>query len=344
MNLSSKILNHIQTAQGDFNQLALEAFQYQFENCVPYKNYCQQLNFTPTTIQHWQQIPAVSTDIFREFDLCTFDAKTANYCFTTSGTTQEVKGKHYYRDLTLYNAAIQNNFLTGLNLSATQSLRFRILTPSFKQHPESSLFYMMQQIINFYGDADSKFYYKNNDIDYAELAKDLTNDVANNHRVILLGTAFSFINFFDCFPNKSWQLAAGSKLMETGGLKGRSRQVSRAQLYELFSAQFHLDLNQCYSEYSMTELSSQCYSNPNSHIFNAPHWMPVRIINPETGNEVAIGEVGLVQFFDLANLEAVSAILTFDLAIRHAQGFELVGRAPRTVLRGCSNIFEKDVL
>jgi hypothetical protein len=101
-----------------------------------------------------------------------------------------------------------------------------------------------------------------------------------------------------------------------------------------------LPLKHCFSEYGMTELSSQCYSLPNSHHFISPSWMPVQIINPETNQEVAVGETGLVQFFDLANVTAVSAIITSDLAIKHEKGFELVGRAPKAVLRGCSTAFE----
>lgn len=343
MLLMQSIQHYIETGKGDFNTLALMLFSYQYQNCEPYQHYCRQLNKTPDQVQTWQQIPAVSTEVFREFTLCTLPVTTAQYIFQTSGTTQETKGKHYYHDMTLYDAAIQSSFMTGIGLSNQQKVTFRVLTPSFTTVSTSSLFYMFQKALEWYGNVTSQFYFQQNELDVARLTQDLSEDVLLNRPVVLLGTAFSFVNFCDDLQRNGiiLKLPKGSRILETGGLKGRVRSVTRPELYDLLVQTFSLELSNLFSEYGMTELSSQCYSQPNSHLFQSPPWMPTRIIQPESGEEVAIGETGLVQFFDLANYTAVSAVLTSDLAIRHIDGFELVGRAPKAILRGCSTAFEK---
>lgn len=342
MLLAKQIQHYITTGEGDFNQLALAVFSHQYHHCQPYQNYCRQLNRTPESVQSWQQVPVVSTEVFREFDLCTLPVATAKYVFQTSGTSQEVKGKHYYHDMTLYDAAIQSSFMAGLNLSAEEKQIFRVLTPSFLDVPTSSLFYMFQRVVEWYGTEGSAFYFHNNEVDSERLTRDLLQDIEKNRPIVLLGTAFSFVNLCDYLQqNKiTLKLPNESRLLETGGLKGRVRTVSRDDLYALFRTQLGLPLTHCFSEYGMTELSSQCYSKANSHVFMSPHWMQTRIINPDSGEEADVGETGLVQFFDLANHTAVSAITTSDLAIKHREGFELIGRAPKAVLRGCSTAFE----
>lgn len=341
MTLKNHIIDFMRTNQGDFNQLALKVFEYQFQNCAAYQRYCQQLKCTPDTIDHWHTIPSVPTDVFREFDLCTFDPLTAQFVFQTSGTTKEKKGKHYYHDMTLYDEAIRLHFMRGIGLRNDINVTFRILTPSFNEINTSSLFYMLQKAIEWYGDNHSKFYMSNNQMDYMTLHQDLMNDIVHNRPIALIGTAFSFVNLFDHFGEMTWKLPAGSVLMETGGLKGKSREISKQELYQLFESRLGLLKEHCFSEYGMTELSSQCYSKFNSDILTSPHWMPTRIIDPETGFDVEIGKTGIVQFFDLANLEAISAITTADLAIKYSDGFELIGRSPLSVLRGCSTLFEK---
>ncbi len=343
MTLTQKILHYIHTTKADFNALALELFAHQYHNIEPYQRYCQQLNKTPDNMQTWEQVPAVSTEVFREFTLSTLPPSEARYVFQTSGTSKETKGKHYYHDMTLYDAVIRASFMKGIGLSDSDKTIFRALTPSFKEVPTSSLFYMFHNVLSWYGEANSQFYFHEDELDCDKLLYDLQGDIAHYSPVVLLGTAFSFLNFCDYLLEKSLtlKLPKGSRLLETGGLKGRTRSVSRDELYHLFETQLGLDLNHCYSEYGMTELSSQCYSQPNSHIFSSPHWMKTQIIHPETGNEVKVGETGLIQFFDLANSTAVSAIVTSDLAIKHVNGFELIGRAPKAVLRGCSTPFEK---
>lgn len=340
--LAERILNFICTGNDQPNQLALAIFAYQYQSCQPYQYYCQQWGKTPAQVACWQDIPAVSTEAFREFDLSTLPVNEACAVFHTSGTTQERKGRHYYHDLTLYEAAIKASFMPGMGLAMQDRPIFRILTPSYFTVPTSSLYYMFQKVLEWFGAPGSQFYFKNNELDYAQLCQDLQEDIRQARAIVLLGTAFSWVNFCDYLQQHqlTLHLPQGSRLLETGGLKGRARQLSREGLYQLLATTLGLELSQCFSEYGMTELSSQCYSLANSHHFIPPPWLLTQIIDPERGSEVAVGETGVVQFFDMANLTAISAVMTADLAIKKPQGFELLGRAPQAALRGCSLVFE----
>lgn len=341
--LVSRIKEFINGNCHDFNQLAMEIFADQYNLCQPYQKYCNNLGKNPATLSTWEEIPAISTEVFRVVDLSIFPISQAQHIFYTSGTSQTNPGKHYYEDLSLYDAAIYNSFLHGIGLSDDVScLNLRILTPSFADHPHSSLCYMLSKIVAWYGSQDSKFYYKNQNLDCVSLVRDLRQDCLHNRPVVIIGTAFALANFIDYLVRNDELLClpSNSRLLETGGLKGRTRDISRVELYKSFSKYLGLNERLCFSEYGMTELSSQCYSLANSHCFIAPPWMPVRIIDVEHGTEVALGETGLVQFFDTANYTAISAILTADLARREEFGFTLLGRAPQAVLRGCSLYYE----
>ena len=164
--------------------------------------------------------------------------------------------------------------------------------------------------------------------------------------VLLLGTAFSFVHLLDYLAENDlrFQLPAGSRVMETGGYKNRSRAMPKAELHQLITERLGVPPSHIICEYGMSELSSQAYDsriqNPESRIqnrvFQFPPWVRVQIISPETGYEVADGETGLIRVFDLANVFSVMAIQTEDLGIRRGNGFELLGRAQLAEPRGCS--------
>jgi hypothetical protein len=178
---------------------------------------------------------------------------------------------------------------------------------------------------------------------------------------VLLGTAFSFVHLLDLLAeqNLRFELPPGSRVMETGGYKGRSRSVPKPELHSLITERLGIPATHIVSEYGMSELSSQAYDEEVSSVrcqvsgayevrgvrcqvsgedrmFRFPPWARTRIVSPESGGEVAEGETGLLQVFDLANVFSVMAIQTEDLAIRRGDGFELIGRAPAAEPRGCS--------
>jgi hypothetical protein len=178
-----------------------------------------------------------------------------------------------------------------------------------------------------------------------------------NEPVVLLGTAFSYVHFLDYLAeqNLKLRLPEGSRVLETGGYKGRSRALAKSKLHALITSVLGVPPSRIVCEYGMSELSSQAYDRiagtddrivndevlpgrtaASSRCFRFPSWVRIQIISPETGREVGEGETGLIRVFDLANVYSVMAIQTEDLAIRRGEGFELIGRAALAEARGCS--------
>ena len=164
---------------------------------------------------------------------------------------------------------------------------------------------------------------------------------------MLLGTAFMFVHLLDELERRGLSIALppGSRIMETGGYKGRSRELPKAELHALITSRLGVPPEFIVCEYGMSELSSQAYDrvagsasllHPQSSIFSFPPWCRALVISPETGREVAEGETGLLRLFDLANVRSMMAVQTEDLAVRRGDGFELLGRAAQTEARGCS--------
>jgi hypothetical protein len=161
--------------------------------------------------------------------------------------------------------------------------------------------------------------------------------------VLLLGTAFSFVHLLDHLAGCELrpQLPAGSRVMETGGYKGRSRGMPKDELHSLITRRLGVPSSHIVCEYGMSELSSQAYdrvaaAGTAARVFRFPPWTRARVVSPETGEAVMEGETGLIQVFDLANVRSVLAVQTEDLAVRIGYGFELVGRARFAETRGCS--------
>jgi hypothetical protein len=173
--------------------------------------------------------------------------------------------------------------------------------------------------------------------------------VDSGQPVVLLGTAFMFVHLLDELEQRalSFKLPPGSLVMETGGYKGRSRELPKAELHALLRTCLGLPPEAIVCEYGMSEISSQAYdqvtsdkspsfASTDSQAFHFPHWCRALVISPESGREVGEGETGLLRLFDLANVRSVLAIQTEDLAVRCGDGFMLLGRARQAEARGCS--------
>ena len=192
-------------------------------------------------------------------------------------------------------------------------------------------------------DADAAWH-----VDLAESLAVLRDAIVDGVPLVVMGTAFNFVQLADHLEEIGHRLAlpAGSRVLETGGYKGRTRSLSKPELHALITHTLGVPSSRIVSEYGMSELSSQAYdskiefsnSNPptRERTFRFPPWARAQIIFPETGREVADGETGLIRIFDLANLRSVFAIQTEDLGIRRGDGFELLGRAALAEARGCS--------
>jgi len=337
--MQSRILDFINGGSDSFERLTVEVFAFQFERNTVYRAYCEQQKLTPATVRDWRQIPAVPTSGFREFTLTCFPVEEAVAEFHTSGTTQAKAGKHFFRTPELYDAAIRSSFATHLLPDAAR-LPMMILTPSPEEAPHSSLSHMMGEVS---GD-DAEFYVHGGELLAQKLARDLLEAQWAHQPVFLLGTAFAFVNFFDYCKkeNLRFELTESSRAMETGGFKGRSREMSKTELYEQFHRWLGIPPLRVVNEYGMTELSSQFYDETlvvghPSDLKASPPWTRVLVIDPSTGREAAPNERGLIRVYDLANLWSAMCVQTEDVGILREDGkFEVFGRAAAAEVRGCS--------
>jgi hypothetical protein len=292
----------------------------------------------PRNVRSWKEIPAMPAVGFKELVLSTFPIKKAVKVFKTSGTTGEVHGAHFFDTLKLYEAALVPSFKEIL-LPDLPKMKLFFLMASPNEAPNSSLSYMMGVVNRRFSSGKGRFYFRKGEPLLRELARDLRKA---SEPVMLLATAFSLKGFLDHLKAKkiSLRLPAGSRLMETGGFKGRTKSVSKKSLYAECEKRLGIKREFCFSEYGMTELSSQFYAN-SSGIFKGPAWMRTLVIDPRTGREAKRGRIGLLRHFDLANRGSVLAVQTEDLGCARNGGFELLGRAPGADLRGCSLTYEK---
>lgn len=332
----------------EFDRLAREIFAFQYERCEVYRAYCDRRKQTPQSVTHWKEIPATPTSAFKDFALTCFPVEQAVAEFHTSGTTREQSGKHFLATTELYDAAIVPNFAAHLVPDGVR-LPMMVLTPSPEEAPHSSLSHMMGMVIEKFGSDDSIYYVEDGQLLVEKLVRDLCEAQWAHQPVFLLGTAFAFVHLFDhCVKEKtSFEMAEGSRAMETGGFKGRSRELSKADLYALFGQVLGIPAVRVVNEYGMTELSTQFYDatlrgGQRTDSKAIPPWARVLVIDPNTGLEATgNGQQGLIRIFDLANLWSMMCVQTEDLGIARVNEpgrveFEVLGRAAGAEVRGCS--------
>ncbi|HVR45914.1 MAG TPA: hypothetical protein VMT95_04700 [Candidatus Binatia bacterium] len=320
-----------------FDDLALRLFAYQLRYNAPYARYCARLGVTPASLPHsWEAIPAVPAPAFKEAALTTFEPAKAALAFETSGTTGPASGRHYMETQALYDAASLAAF-DRLVLSGGARLRYFNLVPNPQERRTSSLGYMMRRIGEQRGDGRMGWYLRGNDLLYDDFARDLRDAIAEGQAVFVAATAFALVHVLDAIENADvrFALPRGSRIMETGGFKGRSRVVDRVELYERTSSRFGVAPSAIVSEYGMTELTSQYYDDPATRHKIGPPWLRARVVGPDR-RTVAPGEAGALLHVDLANRSSCIAIQTEDLGIQRDAGFELFGREQSASPRGCS--------
>lgn len=315
--LEEAVSAFIGAGEGDFNRLALEIYRFQRAHNLPYGNYCRHLQI-PQELGGWQQIPAVPQSAFKKFELRCFEASETQRTFHTSGTTGEGFGRHHFSSLALYEGAV----LAGWDRLQLPALPQIVLTPTPEQAPHSSL----SQMMGYLAQRSPRQSF------CMELEK--LPSLLGSEPVLLLGTALAFLNLFE--RTEPMALPAGSFAMETGGYKGSGRDISKPALYAQFEQHLGLPANSVLNEYGMTELSSQFYTRGLGRAHKGGPWVRAMVIDPETGLEAQEGQIGTLRIFDLANLGSVMALQTQDLAIRRGEAFELLGRNPGALPRGCS--------
>ncbi len=321
-----------------FDELAIELFHYQFAHNMAYQNYCRALGIdTAEQISSWRDIPAVTTDVFKlaAHNPSSVDITSCNHVFHTSGTTGESYGCHYFPSLDIYESSILSAWHELDQPAISQPL---IFTKNHSLSPHSSLVHMFECLRRkFAADTTDSIYLIDDD---GQLDVDAVRRAAASDKpVSLLGTALAFLHLFQLMEKSgdSFTLPAGSWALETGGYKGSQFSLSKEELYALFAEKLGLQPDQLVNEYSMTELSSQFYTRGIGNAHCGPRWTRTRVIDPNTGAEVAQGELGYLVIYDLANVHSVSAIRPQDLAISCGENqFILIGRDPSALPRGCS--------
>jgi hypothetical protein len=319
----------------DFNRLALAIFAAQFGAVPIYRQFCERRNVRPEDIRHWSQIPALPATAFKEFEVSSIPAGERTAVFYSSGTTGQTPSRHFHhaRSLAIYEASLLPWF--ERNFQPQPSMKLVFLTP--ENVPGSSLVHMFNTVRRHCGGPDSVFVGRvNADGSWSIEMEATLLALEGSHPVGVLGTAFSFVHLLDHLEaiGRRVALPKGSRVMETGGYKGRSREVPKRQLHEMISKFLGVAEPEIVMEYGMSELSSQAYDR--GGVFQFPPWARGQVVSPETGAEAGEGETGLLRVFDLANIWSVMAVQTEDLAARRGNGFELLGRAAESEPRGCS--------
>lgn len=339
--------------EAPFNALALEVFAAQYAAVPAYRALADHLGATPDTVRDWRALPAVPTAAFKEFDFTPLPVEQRCREFRTSGTTTGQPGRvfHNVATLNLYAASVRAWF--GPHLApegaptAGLSLQLFSLTPAPEAAPHSSLACMAGIVAGRFGAGPARYWsHVRADgawvLDAGGLTAALQVAAGQGQPVCLLGTAYSWVHLLEhlAAAGLRLRLPSGSRLMETGGYKGRARELSRTTLHQALNDRLGVPDTHLVGEYGMCELASQAYDRicgqdqPRAYRF--PPWARARVLSPETGQEVSEGEAGLLCVTDLANLHAVLAVQTEDLAVRRGAGFELLGRAAWSEARGCS--------
>jgi hypothetical protein len=306
----------------DFESMAVKIFKYQFDNNKIYRSFCDLINKNPSDITNSNQIPFLPIKFFKSHIVLSSN-QSIEKKFISSGTTNTNLSTHYITDLKLYESSFENSF--KYFFGDIKEFTILALLPSYLENKNSSLIYMADKLIKKTNRKNSGFYLDN----YIELKDKLIE--LKNEKVILIGVTFALLNLIEKFNFKLPNLT----IVETGGMKGRRKEMIRNELHTKLINGFGTNL--ICSEYGMTELLSQAYST-NNGIFQCPPWMKIHIREPQDALSFKKnGITGGVNVIDLANINSCSFIATEDLGKKNDENnFEILGRFDNSDIRGCN--------
>lgn len=310
--------------EGQSEALAMELFRFQSTNNAIYQNYIHAIGRDAETVKDLADIPFLPIGFFKTHSVITTQFKP-EVIFESSGTTGSINSKHLVKDIDLYVQSFMKTFEQFYG-NITEYCILGLL-PSYLERGNSSLVLMVDHLIKKSGHPKSGFYLN----ELKDLSKTLKELEAAGKKTILIGVTYALIDFAERFP----QELKHTIIMETGGMKGRRRELIRQEVHDLLKQGFGVD--KIHSEYGMTELLSQAYSNGRG-IFNTPPWM--RVVLREESDPLSVNlnpGRGVLNIIDLANIYSCSFIATDDLGILHKDGsFEVLGRMDNAEVRGCS--------
>ena len=335
-----------------FDALALRLFAHQYEYNAPFRSFCQRRGATLRQVKGWRDIPAVPIDAFKAMELRSDPASPAERVFMTSGTTgRAARGRHFHPALDVYDLSMTRNFARRF-MQGPARMPMGILFPDEQAMPNSSLAHYLALAKSEFGTEDSRYFLTPDGLDMAGLCAALEQAEAIGQPYALLGASFSLVHVMDALRSqgRSFRLPAGSRILDTGGYKGQSRELPLEDFYAGLSQLLGVPPSHCINMYGMTELSTQFYDNGNAtlpSVKSGPHWIRSRLVDPVTGRSVASGERGILVHCDLANYNAVTTILTEDVGLwagdDETSGFLLLGRAEGAAAKGCSLAVEEFV-
>ena len=312
------------STETEFNEVALAVFQRQARDVSIYREYLKLIKVKPEQITNVNDIPFLPISFFKSQRVAPNTAQE-EIVFTSSGTTGQVSSKHFVTDLNIYEHSFRKGFQHFYG--DPQDFCILALLPAYIERTGSSLVYMADDLIKKSQHPKSGFYLNN----HKDLRTTLHQLKAENQKTLLIGVSFGLLDFVENEPFAWPELT----VMETGGMKGRRKEMIRAELHAIFKASF--GVKNIHSEYGMTELLSQAYSNGNG-IYRCPPWMKVNTRDSaDPFGATQIGQSGGLNIIDLANINSCAFIATDDLAKVYEDGsFEVLGRFDSAEVRGCN--------
>lgn len=338
--------------------LAVDLLEYQRLNHPLYQKYCT-LHGISSRRPSFLDYPPLPVESFKRADICPFPDDLTAAEFRSSGTTENIRSIHKFRDMSLLDSTLIYAFTMFIARKLPPKMRLFSLMPSHNDNPHSSLGYMISKFIDIFGDDHSDaFFSPQNGLQCDRLIDALKTAEKERVPVHLMGPAFAYVELLDHLGAQSISCAPGSCLLETGGYKGKSREIPKPELRNMLSAHLGIDRHCIYGEYGMCELSSQGYeccalnsSTPlDESLYIFPGWLKCIVLDPDTMAPLLPGHEGQIAFFDLCNLDSAAYILTGDIGalvplpanvtnatMTHPKfALKLKGRAPNAVPKGCS--------
>lgn len=315
--------------QESFHDLAMRIFEYQADNNKIYSDFLSGLKISKGDVKKIEEIPFLPVELFKNHMIITGERSPVKI-FESSGTTGNSTSRHHVTDISLYEESFSGAF--RLFYGEPSDYVIAALLPSYTERENSSLVYMMNGLINQSGNDSGGFYINNTD----DLLTGIKKWKAEKRKILLVGVSFALL---DLAEKQSPDLSEVI-VMETGGMKGRRKEITRAELHAILKEKFNI--TEVHSEYGMTELLSQAYSNGNG-LFHSPPWMKIMIRDPQDPLSLLHEpyKTGGINIIDLANVNSCSFIATGDLGKVHENGgFEVLGRFGNSDIRGCNLLIE----
>lgn len=324
--MKKELFEHIFSidSEATFNDVCLEVYHFQKKQCEVYANYIKYLGIQDAQVKHYRDIPFLPIEFFKTQNIIVAGGKP-EITFSSSGTTGAITSQHQVTDLRYYERSFNQCFEQFYG--PAEDVVFVALLPNYLERSGSSLIYMVDALIKQSKHEESGYFLYNHD----ELAQTLRSLKERGKKTILIGVTYALLDFCENYQVDFPELI----VMETGGMKGKRKEMIREELHKLLCSGF--GVGKIHSEYGMTELLSQGYSYGEG-IFQTPPWM--RILTRDTNDPLSLlddAKTGAINVIDLANLNSCSFIATQDLGKQQPDGkFEILGRFDNSDIRGCN--------